>query len=108
MGSLYGQPGRLHCIAPGCRRTAPADRYPESTEIICGKCWRGRVAPRHRHLVKLCDAKIRREKRKRAPNPEVIDRFERLRYGVWQAIEEDLRNPTRPEGLDKFLQETGL
>ncbi len=29
----------------GCRRTAPKEKYPEGTRIICGKCWR--LAPRY-------------------------------------------------------------
>jgi hypothetical protein len=51
------KPGRIPCCIIGCRRTAPADRYPENTEIICGKCFR--LAPRHirqrlRRLMRIC------------------------------------------------------
>ncbi len=47
---------RIRCVVVGCRRTAPTDRYPEGTEIICGKCFR--LAPqyliqRHRRLRRL-------------------------------------------------------
>ena len=33
------RPGRIACAIPFCRRTAPAEKFPDD-EIICGKCWR--------------------------------------------------------------------
>lgn len=32
--------GRIPCIVPFCRRTAPADRYPAGWEIIWAEHWR--------------------------------------------------------------------
>lgn len=34
------KPDRIPCVVPGCRRTAPKDKYPPRTIIICGKHWR--------------------------------------------------------------------
>lgn len=34
------KPGRIPCIVPFCRCTAPADKHPYDTEIICQKHWR--------------------------------------------------------------------
>jgi hypothetical protein len=33
------KPGRILCCVIGCRRTAPQEKYPGCTKIICGKCW---------------------------------------------------------------------
>ena len=30
--------GRIPCCVPFCRRTASAAKFPNSSEIICGKC----------------------------------------------------------------------
>ena len=38
------KPGRIPCIVPGCRRTAP-DNGEYAQEIICGKHWR--LIPKH-------------------------------------------------------------
>src|SRR5262249_34875699 len=35
-----GMNQRIPCLVVGCRRTAPRERYPDCTEIICGKCFR--------------------------------------------------------------------
>lgn len=43
------KPGRIPCCIPFCCRTAPADKHPHATEIICGKCWR--LADRRLRLV---------------------------------------------------------
>lgn len=34
------KPGRIPCAVLGCRRTAPEDKHPKGTRIICGKHWR--------------------------------------------------------------------
>lgn len=47
---------RIPCCIPFCRRTAPASRFPDCSEIICGKHWRlAPVADRRSH------SKLRRE-----------------------------------------------
>lgn len=38
-GKPWPSPGRIACVVLGCRRTAPQDRYPGCTQIICGKCF---------------------------------------------------------------------
>ncbi len=37
---MIDRPDRIRCSVFGCRRTAPSAKYPEGTQIICGKCWR--------------------------------------------------------------------
>jgi hypothetical protein len=34
------KPGRIPCLNPRCQRTAPIEKYPRGTEIVCGKCWK--------------------------------------------------------------------
>lgn len=36
---------RIRCLILGCRRTAPADKWPPNTTIICGQCWS--LAPKY-------------------------------------------------------------
>lgn len=50
------KPGRIPCLALGCRRTADASKYPAGTRIICGKFWR--LAPR---VARIECAKVSRE-----------------------------------------------
>lgn len=40
---------RIPCAIPFCRRTAARAKYPDATEIICGKC--GRRAPRRLRML---------------------------------------------------------
>ena len=47
-------PGRIPCLVPHCRRTAPASKYPPGTVIICGKHWR-MVDRRARRLKTLSE-----------------------------------------------------
>ena len=53
-------PDRIPCCIIGCRRTAPKDRFPDATEIICGKCYR--LTPRYlrRRLRRIQKLMLRR------------------------------------------------
>lgn len=46
------KPGRIPCSVPFCGRTASRERFPDASEIICGKHWR------------MADKKVRRFKTK--------------------------------------------
>lgn len=70
-------PDRIPCLIVGCRRTAPRSRYPEGTEIICGKCYR--LAPKRWRRLK---SKIER-RLKRDPDNATLRRLDRR---VWDRI----------------------
>lgn len=112
------KPGRIPCLNPRCRRTAPADKYPPGTEIICGKCFRNlpkALKERHRRherrYRKLRRAYRRREVRGTLPGL-VGGRFGHTACKVldasWVRIRRYYREPERPHGLDAFLEEAGL
>ena len=91
---------RIRCLVPACRRTAPKSRYPDSDEIICGRCWRT-IEPALRRRYKQLR---RREKFLRSKmqlkaeqaKPGYALRFRRLERAwfrswnrMWHAIRED-------------------
>ena len=97
---------------PRCQRTAPQERHPDCSEMICGKCFR--MVPdslRRRH--KQWWRRERRLKRllKKA-TPAQVNRIETLHYRAGDRIGNALYaffHPTeKPEGLDRFLEEMGL
>ncbi len=50
---------RLSCVVIGCKRTAAAERFPNATAILCGKCFR--LAPRHlRRRIRRIEKTMRR------------------------------------------------
>ena len=74
--------GRIPCIVPGCRRTAPYNgEY--GPEIICGKHWRG--VPRHlrRRYQKLC-----RIVRKDWPSKRAR-KADRIAGKLWQRLKDE-------------------
>lgn len=101
---------RIPCIRPGCRRTAPVEKFGEGCEIVCGKCWRQLVPPRLRARHKRLRAEQRRMERKRslALDVERWNRICRLGERNWEAIRRSLATPQKPAGLDAFLAESGL
>ena len=107
-GVVVTAPGRIPCIKPGCRRTAPLEKYGEGVDIVCGKCWRAFVPARLKHRHKKLNAWLRRLGRKRTPDPVKIDRVEGLHEMNWRAIRRALIGSRKPAGLDVFLEETGL
>lgn len=106
--------GRIPCLNPNCRRTAAQDKYPGSTNIICGKCWRA-MPDRMRRRWKQLKArwkKIERVMRKRStPGPvwnRIVDRFN----AAWVRLESDIvryfTSPEQPIGIEDFLKENGI
>ena len=96
---------RIHCERKSCKRTAPADKLPEFTAIICAKCWKlvpQRLRSRQRHLRRLA----------RSKRGQRDDIYRRRCYEAdnrnWDAMVAYLNNPPRPEGLESFIEETGI
>lgn len=44
---------RIPCCVPFCKRTASRDKFPNASEIICGKHWRMAPAAWRRRLSRL-------------------------------------------------------
>jgi hypothetical protein len=111
------KPGRLPCVNPRCKRTAPAEQEGER-EVICRKCWnllpvelRSRyqqLRSRQRRMFKLIERRLVR----RDIAPSTIELLERQFTGRceqnWRAIRNYFVTGTKPVGLDCFLREVGL
>jgi|GEM_PF-840398 len=113
---MVTRPGRIPCITPGCKRTAPAEKYPDSTEIICGKCFRALPADlKQQH--RRCWGEINKWRRRitRTGDEVKIKRMTDLvnMWGFrldanWRSIRRHLENPTKPAGIESFLEEMGM
>lgn len=109
---------RVPCLNPRCRRTAPRDKYGDSMEIVCGKCWKllpQAVRDRYRALRRRERRLLRRIDRLVARKAISGAQVERLRDGMsracnrnWHDIRSCFLAPARPIGLDAFLEEAGL
>jgi len=109
--------GRIPCINPRCRRTAPADKCLPSTEIICGKCFRNLPLDWRRRNRELWRRRrfIERRWRKRistgdiAPGlPAPLDVIDRNLHAQWQQFKTYFTAPEKPADLESFLQAIGL
>ena len=58
---------RIPCCIPFCRRTAPRERHPNATEIICGKHWRTAAKQKRRVYSRAQRAWCRAAAREIAP-----------------------------------------
>jgi hypothetical protein len=110
------KPGRIPCINPTCKRTAPADKYQPGTEIICGKCFKALPADLkadHRR----CWREINKWRRRITKTSDEL-KIQRLNNLVskwafkldmtWLKIRTHLAEPERPAGIENFLREMGL
>ncbi|MAZ85799.1 MAG: hypothetical protein CML31_05250 [Rhizobiales bacterium] len=110
------KPGRIPCINPRCNRTAPADKYEDGDEIICGKCRRSLPSAMNRRFMKHRRAFDRldrmRKQKKYAGRVHQINRMQwichRIITEVWADMKSYFREPDRPEGIDNFLDEMGM
>lgn len=108
------KPDRIPCINPTCRRTAAQDKFPGSTQIICGKCWRA-TPDRMRRRWKQLKARWRRLERgmrKRHVDAVVWNRVVDRLNAAWDRLDADLiRDFTAsetPAGIEDFLRENGI
>ena len=110
------KPGRIPCINPRCKRTAPEDKYGPGTEIICGKCFR-KLPEALRREHRRCWREIRKwEKRitktsdelKRHQMGTILQLWENRLDGNWKEIRDWIVAPPKPQGLDNFLDEMGM
>jgi hypothetical protein len=111
------KPGRIPCINPQCRRTAPADGDDE-TQIICGKCWRTlprslrdryqQLSRREKNLLRVTERKFARGEIGSRRVARIACLIEGSRGRNWASIRAYFRPIDKPVGLDGFLQEIGL
>lgn len=116
--SLGMRDGRIPCINPNCRRTAPAEKYEPGEEIICRTCFKTlpkSVADRYkalnrreRRLLRLVEKRIAKDSITHARVIALQSAIERRRWENWQAMRAFFRPVDKPQGLDAFLEEVGL
>lgn len=109
---------RVPCLNPQCRCTIPADRHPDSTYVICRKCWKAMPAllrDRWKLLNKRSRLLGRMGKKSSFNRPERHQQWHRIaaRYDrAWVALEASIRlyfrEGTSPTGLDQFLKDIGF
>lgn len=106
--------GRTPCINPSCKRTAPADKFPE--EMICGKCFRKLPEP-IKNDFRFAWRQYRRWERRISRTSDelklqkmhsIIGMWGRRIDAVWETIKATIANPEQPEGLDVFLKDMGF
>lgn len=106
---------RIPCVNPLCRRTGSIEKFPDCTEICCGKCWK--------LLPKALTARYRQIRRRWTKVNRRVDRGiakgRAYPYGLyallqqqnranWRAIQSYFTAPPAPAGLENFLKENGL
>lgn len=111
--------GRILCLNPRCRRTAPRnDPADVDAKIVCGKCWRllppelraewKRFVTHEQRMRRRVERRIAQDSIRR----ETVEHIDRLLYArhdrIWQRIESYFTAPPAPIGLDGFLKEVGL
>jgi hypothetical protein len=112
------KPGRIPCINPACRRTAPAEKCPGCDQIICRGCFRAlpaAVRARHRaldrrgrRLNRLTEKALARHTRCYGWLRDLWALYDRLCDRNWRQIRDHYLRPARPAGLDPHLEELGL
>lgn len=107
---------RIPCINPRCRRTAAQDKFPDSKEIICGKCFRALpLAFRQEH--RRCWREINKWERRilKTADPlkaqrmrAICNRWTEKLNAAWDEMRKAIEQPEKPVGLDTFLEEMRL
>lgn len=110
---------RIPCIRPGCRRTAPQEKYPEpGAEIVCGKCWK-QLPPavkaryralrrRERRLLRLIGRRVAAGTINLATVDRLREQTERQQAENWREIRAFFVSPPAPIGIHVFMDEAGL
>lgn len=89
---------RIPCCIPFCRRTASQERNPESSQIICGKCWRRismatraryrQLARRQRRLLARFEREVVAHEQGRSyMTPERQDQWEMIRQRLFDLMD---------------------
>lgn len=110
------KPGRIPCINPRCKRTAPADKYEPGTEIICRKCFKALPAElrdeysRCRNEIGKWERRVTRtsDEIKIKRMHDIVDKWVLKADFNWRKIREHIIEPERPAGIENFLSEMGL
>lgn len=109
---------RICCINPSCRRTAPRDKFPHSSGIICAKCWKAlpeHMRRRHKQLNgrnRVLDRLVNKPAfSPDARRPQWV-RLDRNFRALWARLNASMIHfftaGEEPHGLDDFLKENGL
>lgn len=109
---------RIPCLNPSCRCTAPSDRHPGSSSIICRKCWRAmpnefrarwkQLNARSRRLTRV-SRKVSFNRPERQVNwIRISEMYDRSWQALEIAIKHHFRTGETPIGIEKFLKEIGL
>lgn len=109
---------RIPCINQECRCTAPADRHPGSSTILCRKCWRAMPAQfrarwkqlnaRSRKLTKISRKTQFNRPERRANWVWISEMDDRAWQALELAIKQYFRSGSEPAGIDEFLKEIGF
>ena len=78
---------RIPCVVPFCRRTAPRAKFPDASEIICGKHWRMARKSRRR----IYSMMLRNER-----DGILNERQRRLGWRLWEAIKAEVLTAAAP------------
>lgn len=110
--------GRILCINPRCRRTASAEKYPDTNAIVCGKCWRSlpetirtrhkRLEHRERRLLRRVEQRIAQGTISGALVLKIGNAIEARINESWNRVRKYFQEPEGPAGLEGFLKEVGL
>ncbi|MCV9960792.1 hypothetical protein OIU34_02670 [Pararhizobium sp. BT-229] len=110
--------GRIPCINPTCRRTAAQDKYPGSSSIICGKCWRSlpaRMRARHKQLNRRSRTLFRLSRKTKYGDALRTPQWQRIedRYdAAWARLNATMIKyftaSETPVGIEDFLKEIGI
>ncbi|MDQ0135724.1 hypothetical protein J2T08_003645 [Neorhizobium galegae] len=109
---------RIPCLNPNCRRTAAQEKYPNSSNIICGKCWKAMPAEfrrrwktlksRDRRLGRIHNKTAYRRQEREEQWGRIATRFDR----AWEALDLSIIHyftaSEAPIGIEDFLKENGI
>ncbi|TJW14338.1 MAG: hypothetical protein E5W82_10185 [Mesorhizobium sp.] len=109
---------RICCVNPRCGRTAPKDKYGESADIICRRCWKqlpkeisdrfSALNRRDKRLSRLVDKRYSAGTLPRYRIEMLGEMVDGQVRKNWNAIRAYFRDPEKPEGLENFLADIGL
>ncbi|MBO3760398.1 hypothetical protein [Ciceribacter sp. L1K22] len=109
---------RLPCINPRCRRTAAAEKYPGSDEIICNGCYKSlppalrqrwkTLTGRNRKLNRLHKKGAYRVPERNRQWWRISIRYDRAWTAFWLSLKLYFNQSETPVGIEDFLKENGI